>query len=138
VKAGQTYALRMALATAGYVPIPCRDGKPVLVLQDMPSEGFIRSWAITHPDADQTGVWNRLHRSVEIVDRVPETAAERERAANQQRKEAKRRAAGALPRAEWLAAHSKPPWEGSGMSRASFYRARKREKGAAGGGGTGQ
>jgi hypothetical protein len=138
MKPGEAYALRMRLAAAGHVPVPCREGKPALELESIPSEGFIRSWAIRYPDADQTGIWNRKTRSVVLVDRVPATPAERERAANQRRKEAKRRAAGALPRAEWLAAHSKPPWEGSGKSRASFYRARRREKGAAGDGGAGQ
>ena len=124
MKPGEAYALRMAFAAAGYVPIPCRDGKPVLVLHSAPTEGVIRSWAINHPEADQTGIWNPQSRSVMIVDRVPETLGEiaarqkaqrlaereaargprqeRERAANQRRKEAKRRAAGAIPREEWL------------------------------------
>ena len=154
MKPGEAYALRMRLAAAGHVPVPCRDGRPVLELHSVPTEGAIRSWAINHPEADQTGIWNPQARSVMIVDRVPETLGEiaarqkaqrlaereaargprqeRERAANQRRKEAKRRAAGAIPRAEWLASHSERPWARSGMSKSAWYRAKKRHgKGAA-------
>jgi hypothetical protein len=128
VKPAQAYALRVALAEAGHVVVPCQNGKPVLDLEKIPSEGTIRSWAIRFPEATETGIWSPKTRSVTLVTKVPGTR-------NQQFKEAKRRAAGSLPRAEWLEKHRTPPWEGSGMSRASFYRARKRETGAAGGGG---
>jgi hypothetical protein len=154
MKPGEAYALRMRLAEAGHVPLPCRDGKPVLLLHNAPTEGAIRSWAINHSEADQTGIWNPQFGDVMIMDRVPETPGEvaarqkaqrlaereaarrsgqeRERAANQRRKETRRRAAGAIPRAEWLANHSERPWARSGMSKSAWYRARKRDgKGAA-------
>ena len=76
MKPGEAYALRMRLAAAGHVPVPCRDGKPVLALHSAPTEGVIRSWAINHPEADQTGIWNPQARDVMIVDRVPETLGE--------------------------------------------------------------
>jgi hypothetical protein len=45
----QAYVLRMQLVSAGYFPIPCKDGKPVLpfwgVPTGLPTEGYVRSWA---------------------------------------------------------------------------------------------
>ena len=55
-KVGEIYSLRMALVNAGYIPVPCRDRKPVIILRSAPSEGFVRSWATVHPEADQTGI----------------------------------------------------------------------------------
>ena len=91
----------------------------------------------------QTGIDDRRTGEVTIVTEVPpgpvQIAAQRlsvrqarARTKNQQRKEAKRRAEGAIPRSEWLAAHRSPPWAGSGMSKSAFYRARKAGKGVAG------
>ena len=56
MKVGEIYSLRMALVNAGYIPVPCRDRKPVIILRSAPSEGFVRSWATVHPEADQTGI----------------------------------------------------------------------------------
>jgi hypothetical protein len=40
----------------------------------------------------------------------------------------KRRAQGVvMPRAEWLRAHARRPWDGSGLSKSSFYRNRARK-----------
>ena len=33
---GEIYSLRMRLVAAGYTPIPCQDGRPVLTLQGDP------------------------------------------------------------------------------------------------------
>jgi len=56
MKVGEIYTLRMALVNAGYITVPCRDRKPVITLRSAPSEGFVRSWATVHPEADQTGI----------------------------------------------------------------------------------
>ena len=56
MKVGEIYSLRMALVNAGYIPVPCWDRKPVITLRSAPSEGFVRSWATVHPEADQTGI----------------------------------------------------------------------------------
>lgn len=56
MKVGEIYSLRMALLNAGHIPVPCWDGKPVMILRSPPTEGYVRSWANAHPDADQTGI----------------------------------------------------------------------------------
>ena len=132
---GEIYSLRMRLVAAGYTPIPCQDGRPVPTLQGIPSEGQIRSWATLHPDATETGILEGGR--VVLIDDVQKTQAEklaqqiaerdarrtqahiRQRVRNQQRKEANRRAEGALPRSEWLKAHAigrARPWAAAGMS----------------------
>jgi hypothetical protein len=150
---GEIYSLRMRLVAAGYTPIPCQDGQPVLTLYAVPSEGQIRSWATLHPDAMETGILEGGR--VVLIDDVPKTPAEklaqqiaerdarrtraqnRQRVRNRQRKEANRRAEGALPRSEWLKAHAigrARPWAAAGMSRSAWYRQQKRGTGSAGGG----
>ena len=52
----ELYNLRMGLLNAGYVPIPCRDGRPVVILQAAPTEGAIRGWATAYPRAIETGI----------------------------------------------------------------------------------
>jgi hypothetical protein len=50
----QAYRLRLALAAAGFIPTPCKGGKPVFVPHNIPSEGAIRTWANLYDGADET------------------------------------------------------------------------------------
>ena len=56
MKPAEAYSLRMALLNAGHIPVPCRDRKPVMILQSAPSEGCVRSWATLHEHATDTGI----------------------------------------------------------------------------------
>ena len=136
---GQAWSLRQRLLDANYWPVACKDGKPVVPLWQRPSPGDVRSWGTL--EALETGIYDPQTRQVTIVDEVPAAAFgsskaselrvadrdSRQRTSNQQRKEAARRARGALPRAEWLAAHSAKPWIAAGMSRATYFRRKRLE-----------
>lgn len=65
--------------------------------------------------------------TIGATDLLKEQRAARRRSRDNERKRRNRRAAGARPRAEYLAAakHTGPkPWEAAGMSRATWYRRR--------------
>lgn len=129
----EAYRLRVALLNAGYCPIPCRDGKPISGAAAT-SESGIRYWINGQPSALETAVL--IGGSLVVVTEAPKTPAElraqqiterelRQRKANQARKEGRRRALGALPRAEWLRANSisrDKPWLGLKISRKTWYR----------------
>jgi hypothetical protein len=119
----ESYRLRMALLAAGHIPVPMVGGKPVMVLREAPTEGYIRSWAQTHPDST-TGI---VFASFGLVAEVTAVPDKRER--DRLRKEAQRRAAGAPPREEWLKAHSlmqNKPWAQEGIHMATWYRRRQK------------
>ncbi len=72
--------------------------------------------------------------TIGAVDLPKEKRLARRRARDRERKEHKRRTAGARPRAEYLASikSAEPkPWQAAGMSRAAWYR-RQRETGSGG------
>ena len=89
----------------------------------MPSELAVRSWATLHERATETGILDPVTKHVTLVTKVP--------TANQQRKEAERRARGAMPRSEWLRAHRAKPWVDAGMSKSAWYRRNRGGKGVA-------
>jgi hypothetical protein len=144
----QAYVLRMQLIATGYIPIPCKDGKPAFGFWGFPSvapsEGAVRRWS-AESDAYDTGI--EIDGRLVIVTEVPKTPAQMQadaiaeekrrqealieagRARERQRKEEKRRAEGEPTRAEWLAARGARPWEAAGMSRMTWYRHRKKQAG---------
>ena len=145
----RAYLLRVRLLAAGFVPIPCfPDGRPAVVLHTPPSESGVRSWATLYERATNTGII--INGRLAIVDEVPSTSQEpvelaelakvqiaeenriKEAIKNRERKRAKRRAQGIVPRSEWLAAHSAKPWIEAGMSRSTWYRRLKGGTGMAG------
>jgi hypothetical protein len=112
----------MALVTAQHIPVPCLpNGKPVFIPSGMPSEPAVRSWATLHERATEAGILDPITKHVTLVTKVPTD-----------RKEARRRAWGVMPRSEWLKAHSGPkPWAESGMIKSVSYRRNKAGKGVA-------
>ena len=113
------YLLRVRLLAAGFVPIPCfPDGRPAVVLHTPPSESGVRSWATLYERATITSII--INGRLAIVDEVPATPQEpvelaelakvqiaeekriKEAIKNRERKRAKRRAQGVMPRSEWL------------------------------------
>lgn len=111
----QCYLLNLRLMAAGYVPCAIRDGRPLLRVSGMPTENEVRRWS-GELGVTETGILDQGR--VTPVTEVP--------TANQRRKEAERRARGAVPRSEWLKAHSGlKPWMGTGMSKSAWYRRQK-------------
>jgi hypothetical protein len=68
------YLLRIALVRAGYSPVPCRGGKPVLIPHGPVAESSILAW--NNLDADETGIYDPLTRTVALADKVPASEAE--------------------------------------------------------------
>ena len=56
MKPVEAFLLRMSLANAGFIPVPCRAGVPAVIPGTAPSEAGIRSWATLHERATETGI----------------------------------------------------------------------------------
>ena len=69
-----SYFLRLALLRAGYTPVPCHSGRPVVVPHGEVPESSILAWQ--NLNAPETGIYNRITGEVTIVDAVPLTEAE--------------------------------------------------------------
>jgi len=116
----EAYLLRMRLVERGHVPCPLRDGQPVEIPWNMPSESCVRGWSNRYEYATETGIVDLQTRSVTPVVEVPASQAEllamkqvRARTYNQKYKAARRRREGRPLREDWLASHStarNKPW----------------------------
>lgn len=78
--------------------------------------------------AERLGITSKIARDLGLLQIMPKNERRRRKAADEA---ARRRGAGAIPRAEWLAENSveaSKPWEAEGISRSTYYRRQKAAK----------
>jgi hypothetical protein len=68
------YLLRIALLRAGYTPVPCRAGKPVIIPHGPVAESTILAWQ--NLEAPETGIYDPVTKQAVLVTEVPKSEAE--------------------------------------------------------------
>ena len=74
----ECYRLNMQLMAAEYVPAPCRNGKPILRVSGMPTEGEVRRWS-GELGVTETGIVDLATGRVTLVIKVPQPTRKEKR-----------------------------------------------------------